>query len=155
MIIKKVPLYVDRDEFLTPFDRLFDKVVNSQFPNFAEEVGISFEHGAFPKVDVVDYDDCIVLVAELPAMRKDALKVEVEDGVLSISGDKHNLLEENARYIRRELKHSSFRRSFNLGEQLDEESVVATFENGILRVEIPKKEVEVPVKHHVHIIGTQ
>jgi len=151
MVIQKVPLHFDRDEFLTPFDKMYDRIVRHQFPDFTKEFGISFEQGAFPKVDVVDYDDCLVIVAELPAMNKKALKIEVEDGVLTLSGDKHHLAEENARYIRRELKHSSFRRSFQLGDSLDSESISANFEDGILRVEIPKKEPDIPKKIDIDI----
>ena len=143
MKITKMPVHLNRDEFLTPFDRLFDNIVHTQFPSFEKEFGISFEKGAFPKVDVVDYDDCIVIVAEIPALSKKNISIDVEDGVLSIAGDKHQLSEPNARYIRRELKQSSFRRSFQLGESLDSENIVANFNEGVLRLEIPKRE---PVK---------
>lgn len=144
-------LMFDRDEFLTPFDRLFDKMVEKQFPTISQEIGISFEHGAFPKVDVVDYDEAIVIVTELPSMRKDSIKVDVEDDILTISGDKHNLLDENAHYIRRELKHSSFRRSFRLGDVLDTENINARFDDGILRIEIQKKNPKVPCKMNIDI----
>ena len=70
MKITKMPVHLNRDEFLTPFDRLFDNIVHTQFPSFEKDFGISFEKGAFPKVDVVDYDDCIVIVAEIPALSK-------------------------------------------------------------------------------------
>ena len=66
MKIARVPIHFNRDEFLTPFDTMFDKIVQSQFPNFQKEFGISFKKGSFPKVDVVDYDDSVVIVAELP-----------------------------------------------------------------------------------------
>ena len=150
-IYKKVPMFLDRNEFLTPFDKLFDQVIQSQFPNIAQETGISFEQGAFPKVDVVDYDESIVIVTELPSMRKDGIKVSIEDDVLTISGDKHKLLDDDARYIRRELKHSSFKRSFRLGDVLDEENINATFDDGILRIEIPKKNPEMTKKLDIDI----
>ena len=139
MKIATVPIHFNRDEFLTPFDTMFDKIVQSQFPNFQKEFGISFKKGSFPKVDVVDYDDCVVIVAELPSMTKDLLNIDVEDGILTISGDKHQLEEADARYIVKELKHSSFRRSFELGDNLSSD-ISAKFEDGVLRIEIPKKE---------------
>jgi len=139
MRIAKVPLHFNRDEFLTPFDRMFDNIVNTQFPEFEKNFGISFEKGSFPKVDVADYDESIVIVAEIPSLKKNALKIEVDDKVLTISGDKHSLDDENVRYIRKELKHSSFRRSFQLGDLLDSENISANFEDGVLRVEIPKR----------------
>jgi len=151
MKIARVPLHFNRDEFLTPFDRMFDNIVSNQFPEFEKDFGISFEKGSFPKVDVADYDDCVVIIAEIPSLKKDALKIDVEDGILSISGDKHQLEDNNVRYIRKELKHSSFRRSFQLGDLLDSKKISANFEDGVLRVEIPKKEPKVPKKYEVSI----
>ena len=140
MKLARVPLHFNRDEFLTPFDRMFDNIVNTQFPEFEKNFGISFEKGSFPKVDVADYDESIVIVAEIPSLKKDALKIEVDDNILTISGDKHSLDDENVRYLRKELKHSSFRRSFQLGDLLDSENISANFSDGVLRIEIPKKE---------------
>jgi HSP20 family protein len=150
MKIARVPIHFNRDEFLTPFDTFYDKIIQSQFPNFNKEFGISFKNGSFPKVDVVDYDDCVVIVAELPSMKKELLNIDVEDGVLTISGDKHQLEDDDARYIMRELKHSSFRRSFELGDNLSSD-ISATFENGVLRIEIPKKEKVESTKRNIDI----
>jgi len=150
MKIATVPIHFNRDEFLTPFDTMFDKIVQRQFPNFQKEFGISFKHGSFPKVDVVDYDDCVVIVSEIPSMTKERLGIDVEDGVLTISGDKHQLEDEDARYIVRELKHSSFKRSFQLGDNLSSD-VTAKFEDGVLRIEIPKKEHAESTKKRIDI----
>jgi len=148
-----LPQFFNRDEFLTPFDRLFDKVMENQFPNFAEEFGVKcFEGGAYPKVNVYEYEDKIGIVAEIPGLSKKQVNIEVEDNVLTISGDKHNVADDNtAKIIRRELKHSSFKRSFQLGDQLDAENVFAKFEDGILTVSIPKTEPEQPTKKFVKI----
>ena len=148
MKIAKVPLHFNRNEFLTPFDRMFDNILSNQFPEFEKDFGISFEKGSFPKVD---YDDSIVIIAEIPSLNKDALNIDIEDGILSISGDKHQLDDDNVRYIRKELKHSSFRRSFQLGELLDTDKISANFEDGVLRIEIPKKEPTIPKKQKVDI----
>ena len=93
--------FINRDEFLTPFDKMFE---------------------------------------------------EVEDGILTIAGDKHSAFEnDGAKVIRRELKQSSFKRSFELGELLDGENISASFKDGILSVEVPKIEPEKPKKHTVKI----
>ena len=63
MKLARVPLHFNRDEFLTPFDRMFDDIVSSQFPEFEKNFGISFQKGSFPKVDVADYDESIVIIA--------------------------------------------------------------------------------------------
>ena len=112
---------IDRDSFLTPFDRMFDEIVGKSFPQINEQVGVNpFQGTAYPKVNVYEYDDKIDVIAEIPGLDKKDLSVEVEDGVLTISGDKHGLFDdEGAKVIRRELKHSSFKRSFELGELLD------------------------------------
>ena len=83
------PAHLNRDEFLTPFDTIFDQLMNKQFPHFHEEVGVSFAKGAYPKVNVYEYDDKIGIVAEIPGLDKKNVSVDVEDQVLTISGDKH------------------------------------------------------------------
>ena len=145
--------YYDRDDFLTPFDKMFDTMVESQFPEVVKSVGVKpYQGSAYPKVNVYEYDDIVGVVAEIPGLDKKQLDVAVEDGVLTISGDKHSAFEDDgAKVIRRELKQSSFKRSFELGDQLDGENVSAKFKDGILSVSIPKIEPEVPKKHSVKI----
>ena len=146
------PKHLNRDEFLTPFDAIFDELVNKSFPTFKEEVGVSFNKGAYPKVNVYEYDDKIGIVAEIPGLKKDQLNIEVEDGVLTVSGDKHRITEDDgAKILRRELKSSSFKRSFQLGELLDGEGVKANFKDGILSISIPKMEPVKPKKTFVKI----
>ena len=147
-----VPFF-DRDEFLTPFDRMFDTLFETSFPEVIRNVGVKpFEGTAYPKVNVYEYDDKVGVVAEIPGLDKKDLSVEVEDGVLTISGDKHGLFDdEGAKVIRRELKHSSFKRSFELGELLDGDNIKASFKDGLLSIDIPKAEPELPKKTSVKI----
>ena len=143
----------DRDEFLTPFDKLFDTMMETQFPEVSKSVGVNAHQGsAYPKVNVYEYDDKVGIVAEIPGLDKKDLDVEVEEGVLTISGKKHAIEEgENAKVIRRELKGSSFKRSFTLGETLDGENIKAKFDNGVLSIDVPKIEPEAPKKTFVKI----
>ena len=145
------PRHLNRDEFLTPFDKIFDELMNKQFPTFQEEVGVSFNQGAYPKVNIYEYDDTIGIVAEIPGLDKKNVSVEVEEGVLTISGDKHGFDTRGGKCITRELKQSAFKRSFNLGEHLDGEDVSAKFKDGMLEVLIPKKEPETPKVNVVKI----
>ena len=145
------PQHLNRDEFLTPFDRVFDELMNKQFPTFKEEVGVSFNQGAYPKVNIYEYDDKIGIVAEIPGLDKKNVTVDVEEDVLIISGDKHGFDSDGGKCITRELKQSAFTRSFNLGEYLDGENVSAKFKDGMLSISIPKKEPEQPKKHSVKI----
>ena len=143
---------IDRDSFLTPFDKMFDEIVTSAFPQINETVGVNpFGNTAYPKVNVYEYDDKVGIIAEIPGLDKKNVSVEVEDNVLTISGDKHGFEDDGGKCITRELKHSSFKRSFNLGEQLDGDEVSANFKDGILSINIPKVEPELPKKNIVKI----
>ena len=145
--------FFDRDSFLTPFDKMFDQMVESQFPDVVRQVGIKpYGNTAYPKVNVYEYDDKIGIIAEIPGLDKKQLNVEVEDGILTISGDKHSAFEnEGAKVLRKELKESSFKRQFELGELLDGDNISANFKDGILSIEVPKTEPEKPQKKFVKI----
>ena len=145
--------FFDRDSFLTPFDKMFDQMIETQFPNVVQQVGVKpYQGTAYPKVNVYEYDDKIGLRAEIPGLKKKQLNIEVEDSVLTISGDKHNVWDDaKAKILRRELKQSSFKRSFELGELLDGDNISASFTDGILSISIPKLEPEKPKKKSVKI----
>ena len=145
------PRHLSRDEFLTPFDKIFDELMSKTFPTFSDEVGVSFNQGAYPKVNVYEYDDKIGIVAEIPGLDKKNVSVEVEEDVLIISGDKHGFDSDGGKCITRELKQSAFTRSFNLGEYLDGSKVSAKFKDGMLSISVPKKEPEQPKKKFVKI----
>ena len=145
--------FFDRDTFLTPFDKIFDQMIGTQFPDITKSVGVNpYAGSAYPKVNVYEYDDKVGIVAEIPGLEKKDLTVEVEDGTLTISGVKHHIVEdEGVKVLRRELKASSFKRNFELGENLDGENFKAVFKNGILNIDIPKIEPEKPKKQFVKI----
>ena len=145
------PKHLNRDEFLTPFDKVFDHLMAQQFPTFQEETGVSFNQGAYPKVNIYEYDDKIGIVAEIPGLDKKNVTIEVEDQVLIISGDKHGFDTDGGKCISRELKQSSFKRSFNLGDHLDGDNVSASFKDGMLSIAVPKIEPEKPKKKFVKI----
>jgi len=144
----------DRDEFLTPFDRFFDRVMQSGFgKSWNEIVGNDFfSAGSYPRCDVVEYKDKVVIEAEIPGLTKEDINIAVKDGVLSITGKKKSETEQkDGKYLFRELKRSSFARSFKLNENLDGKNVNALFKEGILIVEIPKVEPSEPEIYKVEI----
>jgi HSP20 family protein len=153
VILNRAIPAIDRDEFLTPFDRMFDQIINTQFPEIEKQIGVKpYQGTAYPKINVYEWDTKVGVVAEIPGLSKKDLSVEVTDGVLTISGDKHKLFDvKDAKVIRRELKQSSFKRQFELGEELDGENISAKFEDGILSIEIPKVEPEQPKTNKVKI----
>jgi HSP20 family protein len=132
---------------------MFDNIVETQFPDITKSVGVKpYQGSAYPKVNVYEYDDKVGIVAEIPGLDKKQLNVEVEEGVLTISGDKHGITEESgAKVLRRELKSSSFKRSFELGDLLDGDNISANFKDGVLSIDVPKIEPEKPKKHTVKI----
>lgn len=144
-----------KQEFLTPFDRIFDDMLGSMFPTIANDFGDDFfTKGSYPKVNVVNYDDGIEIDAAIPGMTKDDVDVEITDGVLTIQGTSNqNRNVDDAQYLKREIKRSSFRRSFTLGDNLDSENVSAKFDNGILTLSIPKlvPDDEKPVTRKIEI----
>ena len=145
--------FPDRDEFLTPFDKVFDKMLETNFPEVIDQVGVTpYSNSAYPKVNVYEYDDKVGIVAEIPGLSKKQIKVDVEDNILTISGDKHSVWDDaKAKVLRRELKQSSFKRSFTLGELLNGDDISANFKEGVLSIEIPKSVPEKPKKHSVNI----
>jgi len=149
---RKAPA-IDRDTFLTPFDRMFDQVINAQFPEIEKQIGVKpYQGTAYPKVNVYEWDTKIGVIAEIPGLSKKDLSVEVTDGILTISGDKHKLFDVgDAKVVRKELKQSSFKRQFELGESLDGSKIKAKFEDGVLSIEIPKIEPETPKTNKVKI----
>jgi len=138
---RTIPM-IDRDSFLTPFDKIFDQMVSQHYPEITKSVGVNPMQGsAYPKVNVYEYDDKVGIIAEIPGLDKQQLEVSVEEGVLTISGDKHSAFKDDgAKVLRRELKQSSFKRQFELGEILDGENIKANFKDGILSVNVPKIE---------------
>jgi HSP20 family protein len=144
---------IDRDAFLSPFDKVYDQMMEQHFPEMAQQVGVNPMQGsAYPKVNVYEYEDKVGVIAEIPGLDKKHIDIEVEDGILTISGDKHGLPEDNsAKVIRRELKTSSFKRSFTLGEELDGDIIDANFKDGILSISIPKIAPKKPKVNKVKI----
>ena len=132
---------------------MFDQIINSQFPEIEKQIGVKpFQGTAYPKVNVYEYDDKVGVIAEIPGLDKKDLMIEVEDGKLTISGDKHGTFDvKGAKVIRRELKQSSFKRQFELGDLLDGSKIKANFKDGLLSIDIPKIEPKIPEKKLVKI----
>lgn len=98
-----------------------------------------------PLVDVSEDASEYLIKLELPEVRKEDLKVNVEDGVLTIKGERHFEKEENGkRYHRIERAYGAFARSFTLPEDGDPSRVNAKFKNGLLEVQIGKDEKAKP-----------
>jgi HSP20 family protein len=90
-----------------------------------------------PAIDVVHKDDDLVVRAELPGTKPEDMDVTVHQGALTISGKREEQTEEErGGYLVKERRSGSFRRSIHLPEGVDEDSIRARFENGVLEVSI-------------------
>ncbi len=98
-----------------------------------------------PAMDLVETDDHFVLRADLPGLSEDDIKIELEDGTLTVSGDRKAEHEsKNEGYYRVERAFGSFSRSLTLPQGVDPEAVTASFDRGVLEVRVRKPEQRKP-----------
>lgn len=129
--------FADMADLRRRFDRLF------------EETGD--ESGAWlPSVDLIRSEQGLTLKADLPGLKPDEVSIEVDDGILSVSGEhSEETKSEQERFMRRERRTGAFRRSMALPEGIDADQIEAAFRDGVLEVTIPlpeKEEARGPVK---------
>jgi HSP20 family protein len=94
-----------------------------------------------PPVEVREFDNEFIVTAELPGMKKDEVDIEYQNGVLFIRGEKVEEKEEEKRNLLVwERQYGSFQRSFMLPNTIDQDKITAEFQDGILRVVLPKAE---------------
>jgi HSP20 family protein len=109
-----------------------------------------------PAVDVVETDDAIVLKAELAGMDPADINIEVQDNVLTVSGERRFQEEvKEDKYYRIERRYGSFSRSLALPPTADETKVEAKYDNGLLEITVPKAEIAKPKKITVAVGGGQ
>ena len=131
-----------------------DDVFDDMFP-FAG--GYTTANYDLMKTDVKDAGDHYELEMEMPGVEKENIKAELKDGYLTIhatSNQNKDEKDEDGKYIRRERYSGSCNRSFYVGDAVTEEDIKANFENGTLKMTIPKKEAKaVPEKKFISIEG--
>jgi len=116
--------------------------VNSLFEDMFRGVPAFPERGTFalePSIDLKETDDAVEVEAELPGVDKNDIEVTLEDGTLTIKGEKKVEKEESkAGYYMSERRYGSFLRSVGLPPGVDVEKISADFSNGVLKVTLPK-----------------
>lgn len=101
--------------------------------------------------DIKDEGDHYLLEAELPGFQKEDIDLDVKDGVLTISAKHQEDNEHNSgHYVCKERRYGSFARSFNL-EGIQEENITASYNNGVLELNLPKKQEILPQSHKIAI----
>ncbi len=133
-----------------PFRDLLDlqdrmnKLFEESFRRF-RSTDLDLAGGFVPAVDIYETDNEIVLKAEIPGVSKEDIKIEVQDGVITLKGEKKvekEVKEEN--YHRIERAYGSFQRSFSLPSNVDRDRIKAAYKDGVLEVVLPKKEEAKP-----------
>jgi HSP20 family protein len=105
-----------------------------------------------PAMDVVETDDHFVLTADLPGLGEEDVNIEIEENVLTVSGERKAEHEEKREgFVRVERSYGSFRRSLTLPEGVDAEAVSANFDKGVLEIRIPKPEQRKPRKVEIQV----
>jgi HSP20 family protein len=98
-----------------------------------------------PAMDLVETDDHFVLKADLPGLTEQDVHIDVEDDVLTVSGERKSEHEDKREgYVRVERSYGAFRRSLTLPEGVEAEAVTASFDRGVLEIRIPKPEQRKP-----------
>lgn len=120
---------------------LFDEF----FPDFAYNIKAM-------RTDIKENENEYLLDVELPGFNKDEVKISLDDGYLTIAASKNeNKEEKNDKYIRKEIHSSKQERSFYFGN-IDENKISAKFENGILKISVPKEELpQLETKKYIEI----
>ena len=142
-------------------ESLFDDFFADPFEMMAMPQGRNPLYGKHAKnmmkTDIKEMEDGYELEMDLPGFKKDEVKVELNNGYLTVSAEKgldKDEEDKKGKYIRKERYAGALSRTFYLGEEIREEEIKAKFENGILSVSIPKEEekkVEGP--KHISIEG--
>lgn len=125
---------------------------------FTSPFAAGYGANSLMKTDIKDTDAGYELTLDMPGVKREAVTAELKDGYLTIQASSNSDKEEkddDGRYIRRERYVGSSSRRFYVGEGITEEDIKAKFEDGTLKVLIPKKEAKAAVedKHYIMIEG--
>ena len=140
-------------------DNLFDDLMNLDFPRFvpagnAERKLYGKQSPAIMKTDVLEHEDHYEVNIDLPGFKKEEIKLELNNGYLTISTEKSLEKEKKGKIIRQERYAGTMQRSFYVGDSVTDEDIKAKYENGVLSLTIPKKEAKkAPEKKTILIEG--
>ena len=138
---------------MIPFERSDDNFFDL-FDNF-ERKFFGNSNAAIPdfRTDIRDAGDRFVLEAELPGFNKEDIKLDVKDGILTITAEhkeSSDQKDEKGTYLRRERRYGSFSRSFDI-TGIDEAGITAAYNNGVLELNLPKAQPTVPEARRIAI----
>ena len=132
-----------------PFEGSLNSFVDDLFtelPVFIKNEFNQTVRKGFVPVNVKEIEKGYQLEIVAPGFEKTDFKINLDQNLLTISAEKKNEVKENEKQIRREYNYSSFKRSFTIDEKIDATNIAANYVNGVLTLNLPKKEeVKVPV----------
>ncbi len=129
-------------EPLREFETIHDRI-QRYFDDFTSH-GLNFSDSFSPRIDISEEKNQIKVTAEIPGVKKENIKMTLQDNILTIEGEKKKESEQKEEnWYRSERIFGSFKRSFTLPAEVDSENVDAKFENGILSVVMKKLETKV------------
>lgn len=132
----------DLEEVSERLNRMFGRSNLATTPRSNEAL---FSFDWTPSVDIAETAEAFEIKAELPDVKKEDIKVSVEDGELRISGERKQEKEEKGKKFHRvERSYGSFMRSFTLPENVDDSRLAAEYKDGLLNVRLPKTEKAKP-----------
>ncbi len=139
---------------LIPRNNLFD--IDRLFEDFWTPVakGELAEKSFFsPRVDIKELDDHYEITAELPGVDKKDVDISLTDGILTITAEcsKEEKEEKKGKIIRQERRYGKYLRSFNLGGNVHEEDITASFKDGVLSVKAPKIPEPTPKQRRIEV----
>jgi len=126
-----------------PINKTFDGLMNELFNELPMNFGKSIREDVlhFPPANIVEKADLYKIELAAPGMQKADFNVKLDGKILTISAEKKaETTSENEKMIRKEFGYKAFKRSFTLDEKIDATNITAKYENGILTLELPKKE---------------
>ena len=125
-------------EPIVNFEELNDNI--SRILNNNSTQGIKNTNSLIPKIDISEDEKNIYLEAELPGVKKENLRIKLEDNKLTISGEKKNPFEsdKSKKFFSRERIFGTFEKVFTIQQEINQENIKAEFENGVLSVVIEK-----------------
>jgi HSP20 family protein len=130
---------------VTLFDQFNDEI--TRYLSSRRSTAANQEHDWTPAVDIHEEDNRYLLTADIPGVNRSDVQITLEDGVLTVKGERKpetGVVEEG--YRRRERVYGTFVRQFNLPDTVDTANISAKAEDGVLKIEIPKQEKLQPKK---------
>jgi len=138
--------------FVTTRSLQRDPVINRIFDVLGSLDGESPETSWVPPVDIFEDAEGIRIIAEVPGVKPEDVKISLEDNVLTIRGSKQQVAQERTERVHRyERTYGTFERSFTLPATVDATSIKASYEYGVLTVTLPKAEKAKPRQIEVQV----